>query len=598
MRRLVVALAIIVFSATIVLGFSQVKWTSRDGSITVGKIEVRTGSLGNVEAKPLPYSNILYGAIDALAWYKPVSGSNPIRLQSLGSTLSVYEPPGRSVFFAQGRTWVLYFNRSSYMYYTSSVDGVTWANPTSLEVSPNHPPVAYFDGTYVHIAFQKGSPLYLCYVRGTPNSDGIITFGSVQNVIATSSNYAPTSITVDSNGYPWIGYRYSSDGSNWYPYVIKSSKNDGTWATASGFPYQLSTYADSKWVIEIVPLTSGKVVAFYTSSSRSVNAQSWSGSTWNSQAQAQYVFASAYGYPFASAVSVGDVAYLTYARASNTYLTLVKYTYSSNSFSNVVDVEASAISSCVAFITLDQSMNLLYIVYDNFPSAGVFYRVYNLTSLTLSDRVQVCSDTNIVVNSLSSPYKKSSSSDPVFAVFDVGSSDPRSLKFVWIQSVAQTQFQVAVSNLQVSGKYVKSKTSGVLDSANVTVKVYHNVDSNSTWVLAGQYNLANDTLLPYSTSFTTPWYSLMSGSFTAGQHTYYVKVEIVVQAWDAIAGSKTFTTVYTVCSMPLEWRNIATLGQLQVTETNMREVWNVPLYVATLVMLVSVIALVRLRERD
>lgn len=599
MRRLVVALAIIVFSATIVLGFSQVKWTSQDGSITVDKVEVRTGSLGNVEAKPLPYRNVLYGAIDALAWYKPLSGSNTIRLQSLGSPSSAYEPPGRSVFFAQGRTWVLYFNRSSYVYYTSSVDGVTWANPTSLEVSPNHPPVAYFDGTYVHIAYQRGDPsyLYLCYVRGTPSSSGTITFGSVQNAIATSSNYVPTSITVDSNGYPWIGYRYSSDGSNWYPYVVKSSRNDGTWATASGFPYQLSTYADSKWVIEVVPLTSGKVVAFYTSSSRAVNAKSWSGSAWNSQAQAQYGFASAYGYPFASAVSVGDVAYLTYARASNTYLTLVKYTYSSNSFSNVVDVEASTISNCVAFITLDQSMNLLYITYDNFPSAGVFYKVYNLTSSTLSDRVQVCSDTNIVATSLSSPYKKSSSSEPVFAIFDVGSSDPRTLKFVWIQSVAQTQFQVAVSNLQVSGKYVKSKTSGVLDSVNVTVKVYHNVDSNSTWVLAGTYNLANDTLLPYSTSFTTPWYSLMSAS-TSGSHTYYVKVEMVVQAWDAISGTVTSTIAYTVCSMPLEWKNIATLGQLQVTETNMREVWNVPLYVVALVMLVSIIAFVRLRERD
>ncbi|MEM3403767.1 MAG: hypothetical protein QXJ17_04465 [Nitrososphaeria archaeon] len=577
MKKLVLALAAVILSAAVVVGFSRIQYVSEDGYISIERVEVRVGRFDFINVKPISFKTMLYDVIEALAWYKPASGSNYIKPQNLGS-LQRYVPPRRNVFYAQGRTWMVYSNSSSSICYTSSVDGVSWANPASLGVTPNYPPVCFFDGTYVHIAFQKGSSLYLCYVRGTPNSDGTITFGTVQDAIATASNYIPTSVTVDSNGYPWIGYRYSTDASNWYPYVIKNSRNDGTWATASGFPYQLSTYADAMWVVEVAPLTSGKMVAFYTSSSRYVYAKSWTGSAWNSQAQAQYAYASTYTYPFASSASVGDTAYLTYARATTTYLTLVKYTYSLNSFSNVVDVEANAISNCVASLTYDAALNLIYIIYDNFPSAGVFYKIYNLTSSTLSDRVQVCSDTDIVVTSLSTFYKRGSSSDPVSAAFAAGASDPRSIRHVFIQASPQTQFQVSVSSLQVSGKYVKSKASSVLDSANVTIRVYHNVDSNSSWVLAGQYNLVNDTLLPYSTSFSTQWYNLLSEGYSTGSHTYYVKVEAVIQAVDAISGERFTSTAYIVASMPLKWENMAILGRLEVVDTNMHETWGVPLY--------------------
>jgi len=596
MRKLVAVLALIIFSATIVIGFSQIRWANENNTISVDRIEVRTGNIRELDARPLPYKNMFYNLIDSLAWYRPSSGATSVTTHYFGS-YSNYQPPGRRVFYTQGRIWIIFWwasGTSGNIYYTSSADGVTWATPTDTGFRCNRPPVAYFDGTYVHIAYQRGDPgyYYLCYVRGTPSSSGSISFGSVQNAIATSSNYIPTSIIVDSNGYPWIGYRYSSDASNWYPYVTKSSKNDGTWTTASGFPYQLSTYADVNWLIELAPLTSGKIAAIYTSIARSVYVKSWTGSAWNSEVSSPWTFSSSYTNPWVSAVAVEDTVYIAYPKSSTNRPALAKHDYSSNSFTFAVDLDSTGMSGGTGMICYDMVSNLIYFVT---TYNGLNYKVFNTTSNSIGNFILISSDSPYALG-LSVPYKRSSSSEPVFVVYDVGSSDPRTIKFAWILNSPQTQFQVSVTNLQVSGKYVKSKTSGLLDSANVTVKIYHNVDSNSTWVLAGKYNLANDTLLPYSSSFTTPWYSLLSGAFTQGTHTYYVKVEITVQAWDAISGTTISSTAYTICSMPLEWKNVATLGQLQITETNMHEVWNVPLYVIALVLLVSIIAYVRLRE--
>lgn len=589
MRKLVAVLALIIFSATIVIGFSQIRWTNENNTISVDRIEVRTGNIRGLDARPLPYKNMFYNLIDSLAWYRPSSGATSVTTHNFGS-FSDYQPPGRRVFYAQGRIWIIYWASSGGdIYYTSSADGVTWATPTDTGFRVNRPPVAYFDGTYVHIAYQDSS-LYLRYVRGTLNSDGTISFGSVQTA-GSASNYIPMAITVDSNGYPWIGYRYSSDGSNWYPYVTKSSKNDGTWATASGFPYQLSTAADTTWLVDLAPMTSGKVAVVYASIARFPGLKCWTGSSWTG-ASPSSVYSNYYDKPWISAVAVGDVVYVAFPRQSANNPTLVKYTYSSNSFSSVMDIESSGTSGSTSMLCYDAALNLIYYVT---TYNGLNYKVYNITANTLSSANSISSDSPYALG-LTVPYMRRSSSEPVFVVYDVGSSDPRTIKFAWILGSPQTQFQVSVTNLQVSGKYVKSKTSGLLDSANVTVKIYHNVDSNSTWVLAGQYNLANDTLLPYSSSFTTPWYSLLSGAFTQGTHTYYVKVEITVQAWDAISGTTISSTAYTICSMPLQWKNVATLGQLQITETNMHEVWNVPLYVIALVLLVSIIAYVRLRE--
>lgn len=595
--KIIASAIVIILCAAAILEFAQVKYTNENETISIGKIDVRLGGQEWIEQKPWPTVNPFYRA---LAWYRSSGGgSNTITSHYYGS-FSDYHPPARRTFYAQGRIWYIGWWPSGTLgniFYTSSTDGITWATPTDTGLRCNRPPVAYYDGTYVHIAYQayESGSTPLKYIRGTPNSDGTITFGTAQNAIATSSNYIPTSIIADSNGYPWIGYRYSSDGTNWYPYVIKSSKNDGTWTTASGFPYQLSTYADISWMIELVPLTSGKVAAIYTGISRSVYLKSWTGSAWNAAVSPPYTYASPYSYPWVSAVAVGDIVYVAYPRQTASNPTLVKYTYSSNSFSNVMDIESSSTSGNTAFLAL-VGTNLIYWIS---TLDGTSYRIYDITANTLSSRTTASTEGTYALM-LSVPYSCPSGA-PIYAITGVGASDPRTAKIVLIQGPQQTQFQVIVSSLSITGKYVKSKTSGIEGSANVTVKVYHNVDTNSTWVLAGTYNLANDTILPYSTSFSTPWYNLLSGSYSPGSHTYYFKVEVIVQGRDSLTGEGISVSAYTTCSTSLVWQSMmAKMEDMRVLETNMVEQFTLPMYAILLVIVcLGALALVwRRPEKD
>jgi hypothetical protein len=119
----------------------------------------------------------------------------------------------------------------------------------------------WFDGTYVHYAYVNPQErTYIYYRRGTPNSDGTITWSADEQLATAAGTYYWPMIAVDSNGRPIIGFKDGGD----YPWVTKSARNDGTWETASGFPYQLSTTAMDNWRVIITPLTGGKFYAIYT----------------------------------------------------------------------------------------------------------------------------------------------------------------------------------------------------------------------------------------------------------------------------------------------------------------------------------------------
>jgi hypothetical protein len=184
----------------------------------------------------------------------------------------------RKTFFANGRFWVFYTNGED-MVYRTSTDGVAWSSET-IVVSGLYDGRGFsiwFDGTYLHYAYAYGE---IYYRRGTPNSDGTITWGDEQVVSTTYNSTACPMISVDSYGYVWIGYKDWS-GSNYYPYVIKSGSNDGTWGTTpDGFPHQLSATPNSEWCVSVVPLLDGKMVAFYAFDDSTIKAKPWDGSAW------------------------------------------------------------------------------------------------------------------------------------------------------------------------------------------------------------------------------------------------------------------------------------------------------------------------------
>ena len=127
-------------------------------------------------------------------------------------------------------------------------------------------------------------------------------------------------------------------------------------------------------------------------------------------------------------------------------------------------------------------------------------------------------------------------------------------KGVFQPGTTVTQFKVQCSSLNVQGKYVKATQTGSWDTCNVTVNVYHNVDSTSTWNLASTATYSSVTL-PYTYSnWDSGWLNLLTGSYTVGAHTYYIKLEVKARGID-LDGNIVENSAYTIISLSLNWQN-------------------------------------------
>lgn len=204
----------------------------------------------------------------------------PATIRTLTTIKSVRFHYQRKLFFAATRFWLFYFNGTNLVYETS-LDGFTWSGATTIAAADGGQRLSvHFDGTYVHYAREYGGDLM--YRRGTPNSDGTITWSAAEQTAfdadTTYGCYGPY-VAVDSDGYPWIGFmRRTVATSEDYPFVTKSSKNDGTWTTDAGFPYQLSTTDGAfNWRVVILALTGGKMYALYCMGNETMLGQEYDG---------------------------------------------------------------------------------------------------------------------------------------------------------------------------------------------------------------------------------------------------------------------------------------------------------------------------------
>jgi hypothetical protein len=284
---------------------------------------------------------------------------DPSTVGTSTSNSATYWSFQRKSFYANGMFWVFYSDGTNMVYYTS-LDGSTWTVGGSSPVRASYYGFQFsiwFDGTYLHYAYAYSGAIY--YRRGTPNSDGTITWSAGEQTVSTTYNmaYYPM-ISVDSNGYVWIGYREYT-GTYYYPYVIKSGNNDGTWGTPpAGFPYQLSTTSSGFWRVSIIPLTAGKMLAVYAYDSAGVRAKRWNGSSWG--AEKATTSAIRYGY-YHSAVAQGDDVHLVFLKWATYDILYVKYTYSTDSFGSETTLQAGATSTSAPVISIDTATNDLYV---------------------------------------------------------------------------------------------------------------------------------------------------------------------------------------------------------------------------------------------
>ena len=296
--------------------------------------------------------------------------ATPSLVGTTSSAYSIFAPTQRKSFYANGRFWIFYISNGYNIVYRTSVDGAAWTAPTNLRASSptwlyGYYFTIWFDGTYLHYAYTQsvtGAPIY--YRRGIPNSNGTITWSADEQLAVSGVSqiyYTYPFVSVDSFGYPWIAYAwYNSSSSTWLPpCVVKSSLNNGTWATASGFPYQLTT-TTGECMPSIIPLTSGKMLAAYAQNGGTVRVRVWNGSSWLSEASTSSNIVKGYEYRY-SIVAQGDDAHLVFLKNSTYDIIYTKYSYASNSFGNETVLVSGASSGSSPVMCINPSTNDLYV---------------------------------------------------------------------------------------------------------------------------------------------------------------------------------------------------------------------------------------------
>lgn len=194
-----------------------------------------------------------------------------------------------NTFFANGRHWAFYTDGTNIVS-KNSPDGVSWSDTTVVRAATTFASFQFdvwFDGTYFHYSFGKADTANhaIYYRRGIPNSDGTITWSAVEQVaVAADASYQfdNANITVDSNGFAWIGYvRHpaAGAGANSRPFITKSTATNGTWATAATYPFMLEDVQIVQYS-RAIPLTNGKVYVVYSGCGKIVQGRLWDGSSW------------------------------------------------------------------------------------------------------------------------------------------------------------------------------------------------------------------------------------------------------------------------------------------------------------------------------
>jgi len=425
--------------------------------------------------------------------------ANPSLVGTSTNNAATYRSFQRKGFFANGRFWVFYVEGSN-MVYRTSTDGVTWSSSNTIKSTNCGDEFSiWFNGTYVHYAHTppaSGSGLF--YRRGTPNSNGTITWSAnEQTVIAGVSGvtlYYPF-VSVDSSNYPWIAYNRLESGTR-YPYITKSSTNDGTWSTPSGFPYQLSTTAAGNWVGSVVPLTNQKVYAVYAYSYTSGYGKLWNGTSWgNEEASMSDIEDSRWH----SVVSIDDDVHLVF-RHDVSYDLIYRWRNGTsgtwNNEETVQELTGAQVSPPV--LSKDLSTNNLYMFWMGAPTTNHIYykkRVNGVWDQNPTDWLDESAD-SLTGNDLFTSFYQVYD-NVIGLVYMTKTSSPYQIRFAFLDFLAPS-FGSITADTAVAGTQV---TLSVTITDNIAVSKFKYCWNNTgSWV--------NETLTSFSSNpatFTGTW---------------------------------------------------------------------------------------------
>lgn len=275
-------------------------------------------------------------------------------------------------FYANGRYWAVYIqDTGSKFCYRSSTDTITWDAEVTIRSSVTEDSdfwSATYDGTYIHYVIRpEAAPNDAFYRRGLPNEDGTITWSAAeQTVIASNTQYH--TIAVDTDGYAYIACAIGGDQVT----IYKNANNDGTWATAAGWPKILTAGGGPP---TILALTNGRMACLYGQSSNTLRIKRWDGAAWGSERAVASSIENRFYY---STVAEDDDVHLVFIEDVSYDLIYVRYDYSTNSFGDEVTLYSGATATSTPVITRATDTNDLYVFWENDPTNDhIFYIKYN-----------------------------------------------------------------------------------------------------------------------------------------------------------------------------------------------------------------------------
>lgn len=297
----------------------------------------------------------------------------------------------RKIFYANGLHWCFIIGSGGIIYYTSP-DGTTWTLGASSPMrgyDTGGDFSVWFDGTYMHYGYcinAPGSAGYpVNYRRGIPNANGSITWSKPEQTVTaalTKVIYAPVNVSVDSAGYPWVCYGVTdeTEGSpyTYYPEAKKSSTNDGTWVTASGFPHDGDVTGMAAPGCCVIPLTAQKMLFLYeyVPSTGLLTAEAWTGSAWKAEVSTVSLSTTQ---NYFSAVAQGDNVACVFLK-NNLDIIYTQYVYASNTFSTEVVIQSSTTPTSAPQISINPITGILYCFWAGMPGANRIYRSTYRTS--------------------------------------------------------------------------------------------------------------------------------------------------------------------------------------------------------------------------
>jgi hypothetical protein len=266
------------------------------------------------------------------ACHQPATDPHDVTLVDVATSSAqegwaVNYPKQRKLLFMAGRLW-LFYSDGIEMRVRSTIDGRSLTAPLTVRAGMvfGHRCAFAFDGTFVHYACcdaLPGSDIF--YRRGRPSADGTIAWATDEQVafaVPDQQSVLYPKIVVDVAGRVWVAWMLFEGGFMVAPQtarVTRSSRTDGTFVAADGFPFTLSppstdTYPDPLGVA----LGSDATYWIYDpDGSSTYRGRPWTASGgWGPEEE---ITTTKQSYALFDAVAEGDVVHLSFGDGTNRY---------------------------------------------------------------------------------------------------------------------------------------------------------------------------------------------------------------------------------------------------------------------------------------